>query len=45
MLNLRQIGEARRAARDAAALCRIHGWDELGRSVAGVLRQAGGAIA
>ena len=45
MLNLRQIGEALRAARDAAALCRIHGWDGLARSVAGVLRQAGGAIA
>ncbi len=45
MLNLRQIGEARQAARDAVALCRIHGWDELGRSVADVLRQAGGTIA
>ena len=44
MLNMRQLGEAQRAARDAAALCRAHGWDELGRSVAGVLRRAGGTI-
>jgi len=44
MLNMGQIGEAQRAARDAAAMCRAHGWGELGRSVAGVLRRAGGTF-
>jgi hypothetical protein len=45
MVNLRQFGEAHRVAREATALCRAHGWDELARSIAGIMRRLHGATA